>query len=67
MPVVNVDRVPDRRRCRAARILLAMRQPQLAGLAGVGLNTVKRFEAGAVLRNAQAEAIVRALRSTEFP
>jgi DNA-binding transcriptional regulator YiaG len=44
-----------------------MRQPQLAGLAGVGLNTVKRFEAGAVLRNAQAEAIVRALRSTEFP
>ena len=46
---------------RAARMLLHLRQDQLAELSGVGIATIKRFETGNGIRAPQAGALRRAL------
>jgi transcriptional regulator with XRE-family HTH domain len=48
--------------CRAARALLNWNGRQLASAAGLGIATVKRFEAGGVVRPASVEAMLQALQ-----
>jgi transcriptional regulator with XRE-family HTH domain len=46
--------------CRAARALLDLTQPKLAGLAGLGLSTVYDFEKGRRAVSEDARAAIRA-------
>ncbi|CAN2533046.1 hypothetical+protein [Methylocapsa aurea] len=46
--------------CRAARALLDLTQPQLAGLSGLGLSTVYDFEKGRRVVSDDALAAIRA-------
>ena len=48
--------------CRAARALLNWSAHQLAGAAGLGRATVKRFEAGGMVRLSSVEAMLQALQ-----
>ncbi len=48
--------------CRAARALLKWKPHQLASAAGLGLATVRRFEAGGTVRLPSVEAMLLALQ-----
>ena len=48
--------------CRAARALLNWKAPQLASAASLGTATVRRFEAGGLVRLASVEAMLQALQ-----
>ena len=48
--------------CRAARGLLSWKTHQLAGAAGLGPATVRRFEAGGTIRLSSVEAMLQALQ-----
>lgn len=49
--------------CRAARTALNLSNGQLAELAGVGVNTVSRFEQGSDVRLSSADAIREAIEA----
>lgn len=49
--------------CRAARALLSWKSHQLAGTAGLGVATVRRFESGGTIRRSSVEAMSEALQS----
>lgn len=49
--------------CKAARLLLGLSNSELAKLAGVGVNTLSRFEQGADVRMSSADAIRAALEA----
>ena len=49
--------------CRAARAALQMSNSELANAAGVGVNTISRFEQGSDLRVSNAQAIQAALEA----
>ena len=49
--------------CRAARALLNWKAHQLAQAAGLGLATVKRFEAGGMVRMPSVEAMLHGLQA----
>lgn len=48
--------------CRAARVLLSWEAQQLAAKAGLGISTIRRFEAGGMVRPASVEATLQALQ-----
>ena len=48
--------------CRAARALVKWDVPQLAGAAGLGAATVRRFEGGGLVRLGSVEAMLQALQ-----
>ncbi len=47
--------------CRAARALLNWKAHQLASAAGLSITTVRRFEAGGIVRLPSVEAMLQAL------
>ena len=49
--------------CRAARVAANLSNSELAALAGVGVNTVSRFEQGNDVRLSSADAIREALEA----
>ena len=52
---------PSPEQIRAARALLGWLQQRLADVSGVGIMTVKRYEAGEPIRKSSREAVVKAL------
>ncbi len=48
--------------CRAARALLRWKSHQLAGAAGLGTATIRRFESGGTIRLSSVEALFEALK-----